>query len=446
MNFKLLICNNCDKEKEDSILFFEGNNFSPFYRNNKEEINIKSILSISDNNNNNSVNNNLEIIEYPYKYSCEENNNEIPEPIPSLIKRNNIIKKKFKKEDSFVDVKKQAKLLYDKTIDEFKDIKGPIEQKDYIISNKNNEDELNDSSSLINNEDSLIRNKFLLSNYYSNCQSTINNNVTVNDNNYDSNNIKIEDNNYEEKNKNKIKIHNLIGYKIDYSNPDTDSFFTKSNNNFKVNYPKNKNQKKEKIEDVKTNKKLQNEYNSKKLPKNNSNYHQYSKKRIKKRNSKNYSDFELLMNSQKNTLFNNSKKSLNDNEKIKKNILKVSTKTIKIKKKLVNFKESLNNNRNLISYRTLRINSCNKNNILISNTNIKKNLNSFSKDRKRFLSHNYFGQLLLNMSNSTNLKRNTYSNFKNKKKSLKNKEFLNIKRQNNYSYRTYNNPFANLYN
>ena len=443
MNFKLLICNNCDNEKEDSILFFESNNFSPFYKPNKEEINIKSILSTSDNNNN-SINNNLEIIEYPYKFSCDENNNEIPEPIPSLIKRNNIIKKKFKKEDYFIDVKKQTK-LYDKTIDEFKDIKGPIEQKDYFFSNNNNnEDESNDSSSLINNEDSLICNKVLLTNYYSNCHSTINNNVTVNDNNYDSNNIKIEDINNEEKNNNKIIIHNLIGYKVDYSDPDTDSFFTKTNNLFNVNCPKNKNKTKENIIDIKTNKKLQKEYKSKKFSKNNSNYHQYSKKRIKKRNSKNYSDFELLMNNQKITIFN-SKKSLNENEKIKKNILKVSTKTIKIKKKLINFKESLNN-KNIISYRTLQNNSSNKNNILIKTTNIKNNLNSISKHRKRFLSHNYFDQLLLNMSNSRNMKRNTYSNFNDKKKSLKNKELWNIKNQNNYSYRIYNNPFVNLKN
>jgi len=78
MNFKLLICNNCEndkEEKEDNLLFIGDKNSNDFLKNINTDISIKSLLSSS--NNNNITNNNLIIIEYPYSYSNSNDNDSI---------------------------------------------------------------------------------------------------------------------------------------------------------------------------------------------------------------------------------------------------------------------------------------------------------------------------------------------------------------------------------
>ena len=77
MNFKFLICNNCENEKEerDNFLFIDDKNSNDLLKNMNTDISAKSLLSSS--NNNNIINNNLIIIEYPYNYSNTKDNDSI---------------------------------------------------------------------------------------------------------------------------------------------------------------------------------------------------------------------------------------------------------------------------------------------------------------------------------------------------------------------------------
>ena len=94
MNFKFLICKNCENE-DDSFFAFESKNTPIVNKSKKSQINIKSLVSVSDNNSTN----NLEIIEYPYSNDCNDNNIDyIPDPLPPFSKEN-ITQNQIKRND-----------------------------------------------------------------------------------------------------------------------------------------------------------------------------------------------------------------------------------------------------------------------------------------------------------------------------------------------------------
>jgi hypothetical protein len=192
MNFKNFVCITCEKEEEDdSFLTFTSKNQGKINKSNKIERNKQSRLTSSDNNN--STNNVLEIIEYPYNYDNYNDSNDYnPDPQPPLEKP--IIKKEnnFNIDDFFLASIKPPKLfsegnkektepkvieetINNKENEEAKE-KKVIKQIEICNKEKGNNIDLDkkqsiNSSSLINNEDSLAQNKAFLNKYYSNCDS-----------------------------------------------------------------------------------------------------------------------------------------------------------------------------------------------------------------------------------------------------------------------------------
>ena len=216
MNFKYLICNNCDPEEEvrSFLLVDQKNNMYGLYKKNinKTDVNIKSIVSSSDNNNST---NNLEIIEYPYSFGNNNDNNYNSFPHDTLIKSNFDKSQKYNAYNHLIKKIEPPKLLADQ------------EKKPITTNNENYPDSkfTPESSSLINNEDSVLNHKAFISNYNSNCHSVRtdkNKNKDILDkiekntkNNKDSNNINLS------KMKNK-KINNI---KIKYPSPESSKIF-----------------------------------------------------------------------------------------------------------------------------------------------------------------------------------------------------------------------------
>ena len=219
MNFPLLVCSNCKNSDKESFLLLKGykikNNNNFITEENKKE----ELLTTSDDNNNTT--NNLEIIDYPY--SSNNNQDETFQ-----INSNNI---NFKTEPNY------------------KFLNNDIKKENlFQISRNNNKIPINNSSSVIKNEDSLTENKILLKNLYINY-----NNKNFNDeiNKINENKIPLTDNNSKDSNigkkfqkniKNK-KLYNkekdnieyknnrnIIGVKVEYPSPDSENFISKSNN------------------------------------------------------------------------------------------------------------------------------------------------------------------------------------------------------------------------
>ena len=168
MNFPLLVCSNCKNSDKESFLLLKGykiknNNFIT-EENKKEEL-----VTTSDDNNNTT--NNLEIIDYPY--SSNYNQDETFQ-----INSNNI---------NFI------------TEPNYKFLNNDIKKENlFQISRNNNKIPINNSSSVIKNEDSLTENKILLKNLYINY-----NNKNFNDeiNKINENKIPLTDNNSKDSNK-----------------------------------------------------------------------------------------------------------------------------------------------------------------------------------------------------------------------------------------------------
>ena len=253
MSFQFFFCSNCDKDiNNDSFLLLGYKNEKELKKNNQQEI------SFTDNNN--STNNYLEIIDYPYSLNNNqiENNNEndlsekIYYPVKTEEKK---IKRKFDDfDDDLLDIKppklftkvNKDKVEEKKEVDqaiktepeEPKDKKLKIEKINFISNERNSDIKMNSnkSESLINNDNSIMNNKLLLSNYYKNytdnfeipneANKTKNNNKESITKNFTDINNKINNNNINNK---------IIGLKVDYPCPDTDSYQFKSNTKQSIN-------------------------------------------------------------------------------------------------------------------------------------------------------------------------------------------------------------------
>ena len=275
MSFPLLICTNCEKQKEedDDFLLLGLKNEKGITKNNFSNSNA---LSFSDNNNN-STNNNLEIIEYPYSSEnnqVEENNNDkIEEHVYQPVKTDfvKVKKQSLDYDDDLLDIK-PPKLFTEPNKDETNEAPhlkteptNKFENNLYKDNNFSNfKHETNNhvkmysntnSESLINNDNSIMNNKILLTNYYINLQ---------NNKNLPENLDKIQKEEKKEvindiNNINNITNNNnkIIGVKVDYPCPDTNSFYI-NNNNEKTSLKNNieeSNKKNQKIEENQINEK-----------------------------------------------------------------------------------------------------------------------------------------------------------------------------------------------
>ena len=207
MNIQFLICSNCEKEKyDDEFIFLDNIKHKNIFK--KEEIDLNYQSSSC---NNNSTDNVLEIIEYPYSLN---NNVTLLEDKPTI---NYPPKKEIKKYDDDSDDIKAPKLLSE----------GNKEEKNPNNANKKNvhiKMNSTNSESLINNDNSIMQNKALLLNYYKNSEIINNNkinNLIKKENKYDSPKKII---NNETNNSKNIITNKIIGIKVDYPCPDTNSF------------------------------------------------------------------------------------------------------------------------------------------------------------------------------------------------------------------------------
>ena len=441
MNFKLLICNNCENEKEekDNFLFIDDKNSNDLLKNRNTDISVKSLLSSS--NNNNITNSNLIIIEYPYKYSNSQDNDNVKDDTT------------LQKLSSKHKEKQNDKVTYNIALPKFSHEPKFIGKKNNTNNITYEKKELKVSNSVLtsNAEEKHGQDKVLLFNYVKNCDKMKikNNNERKSDESENKEKGKDKDKDFEIKFNIINNIHNLIGLKVDYPSADSDSFYTKTNNLFNTSL-KNGSEKieknKSKIETILPIKKTTaNICHHKKLTKSSISYvPQPEKDGMKKQNIKANDDLELIIKAHINN-FNTSLKSLKKrNEKIKKKILKKDN--TKIKKKFVKNKKPSQNMKQVFSSIVLESHSKTNRN---SNLNIKSkysenNLKYLSKNRVRCLSNAFLGDLLLNNSSCKNDLLNLTE--KKKKLILNNSEFFHQKSQNNlYSPKTYTNPFTIQY-
>ena len=245
MSFPLLICSNCEKDvNNDSFLLLRYNNE-------------KELKEVSFTDNNNSTNNYLEIIDYPYSLNnnqLESNNeNDLSEQIyyPAKTEEKKIERKFDDFDDDLLDIKPPklfTKVNKDK-IEEKKEVSQPIktepeEPKDKILkievnnyfSNELNNDKKmysNKSESLINNDNSIMNNKLLLTNYYKNY--TVNCEIPDDVNKIKKNDKESISRNFTDINNNNNSNNKIIGLKVDYPRPDTDSLYFLSNTKQSIN-------------------------------------------------------------------------------------------------------------------------------------------------------------------------------------------------------------------
>ena len=429
MNFKQFVCKNCGNEKEDSFLFLGEKDFKILNNNNNIDANMKSLLSSSDNNIS-TTNNNLEIIEYPYNDNEEDNqdpnDNTINIPKKLFTDQDQDINEQQYKESDYIEPQYRVPNIYEEPkiyIETPDNNNNNTIEENEINNNSHNKQNSKESSTLINNEDSLLQNKILLTDYYSNVKNNLfnkkNNNI-----NFIINAVSV--------NKNiSNNINNLLGVKIECPHPDKINFCVKSiNKKEKVIQKKERN---ESLNPIKVKKKSVKGKNSslKKV--------KFVKNKTENQNLKKSSIFPIVVNAPNNK-FKYSNKSLNQSEKIKDNIFKVNARKIKVKRKFTKRKDSSKINKLIFSYRNNEKNSSSIN-------KLKKNertIINLSKNRVRFLSHTYFGDLLIN--NST--QRNTFSNINEKKKSFNLNTSENLKSKNHNSLNSskmYVNPFSKVY-
>ena len=245
MNFPFLVCTNCEKDvNNDSFLLLRYNNE-------------KELKEVSFTDNNNSTNNYLEIIDYPYSLNnnqLESNNeNDLSEQIyyPAKTEEKKIERKFDDFDDDLLDIKPPklfTKVNKDK-IEEKKEVSQPIktepeEPKDKILkievnnyfSNELNNDKKmysNKSESLINNDNSIMNNKLLLTNYYKNY--TVNCEIPDDVNKIKKNDKESISRNFTDINNNNNSNNKIIGLKVDYPRPDTDSLYFASNTKQSLN-------------------------------------------------------------------------------------------------------------------------------------------------------------------------------------------------------------------
>ena len=432
MNFKQFVCKNCEKEKEDSFAFSGEKEFKILNNNNNIDINMKSLLSSSDNNIS-TTNNNLEIIEYPYNDNKDDNqapNNNISNISKKLFadQEDDIIELQYMEPPYRIPNTYEEPKIYIET-DENNNNNNTIEKNE--DNNSHNRQISKESSTLINNEDSLLQNKVLLTDYYTNANNKLFNK--------ESNNTNFIINTTVEGDKNICNnFNNLLGVKVECPQPDTIKFYTKSNDDL-LDKTEKVIQKKETTEPLNPIKVKTKPIKNKKSSKNTKTEKDKKENKKEDKNLKNSSEFPNVVNVQNNK-FKQSNKSINQNEQINQNIFKINPQKIKVRRKFAKKKESSKINKLIFTYRNHENNST-------SNNHFKKSEHSIinlSKNRVKYLSHTYLGELLI--KNSPH--RNTFSNMNEKKKSfnLNASEYLKSKHQNSLnSSKTYVNPFAKVY-
>ncbi len=466
MNFKHFFCNNCEIEKEDDgHLFFDKKNIKEIFKNNNNDINVKSIISTSDNNN--SINYNLEIIEYPYSFISKEYS---PIPHPPTSKINLEKKNKLLKYDNYIN--KVSPLFIEEN-------KENNLNEGMIINNENNNTNRRETpnSSLINNEDSIMNHKAFIDSY--NTKGNIN------------------------KTTNEVAIKNIINHnqkrnkineiKIDYPCPDIDFFLqnkTEINSNLNFNFNKTNNIKQNKtlngikISTIKQNKTLNGIKNNtikqnkslngiKNKTKQKSNDKKNSKGKIKT-SFKNINLNKIKINQYKNisnilayeSIMKNKKKKINNEKPIKvkktqkddieKKLIFVKLNNRAIKKKNLKIQTIKEKDKNLSTKLNFSMKSLSNKNTSY-NKYISLKTENYSQHCTRKIKSKYLPSSDINDSIRTkiNLKsRNTVSNFKNKKKNENTKVNVNIsqinvnkylKQKKNYLSNTYTNPFNTLY-
>ena len=203
----------CKRRNSSSNNLLSGRNLSP---QKKEEKNDKESLLLSKDNIIDTTYN-LEIIDYPYSI----NNND------DKTVTMNSDKKKMKTKNKVTALVNNINPQYV--------LKDEIIDNEKIFNNHFYTNSSQESSGIINNEDNVAQNKMLLNNYYINYNIIHFNGINDNEKKEGANMVSNKSN----KNKNKIN-ENANGIKVEYQNPDSETFFKKSNNN-KFDYFLNKN-------------------------------------------------------------------------------------------------------------------------------------------------------------------------------------------------------------
>ena len=441
MSFPLLICTNCEKEKDDDDFLLFGLKSEKGI--NKANFLDSNIMSNSDNNN--STNNYLEIIEYPYssKNNKVEDNNDISNQVYQPIKTEVVKAKKriIDYDDDLIDIKppKLFTETYKNKTDEIQYIKTEPEKKiesNLNIENNNNirndsnnhiKMKSNNSESLINNDNSIMNNKILLKNYYLNFQ----NNHEQQDNleKIKMAQKKSEENNICAKN-NLVNSHisnKIIGEQIDYPCPDSNNFYLNSNEKSSLktkNIEGESNQKSSNFREDGlaqknfTLKKLQKKGESKKYIKNYFSKFDFIKPKNKAKSNNNFNIDIIKVN------FDKKNKNLNkkENDDFKNRL-------IKKKKKLtfnslgnfsnrfnLNFKNS-NDDFSTLFKQTEIIRFRKSNNILLQNI-LSKNINTINRTRENFFKalfqtrkkENKFSNITRLANQTTILSSKTYTN------------------------------------
>ena len=426
MSFPILICTNCDKEKDDDNFLLLG--LTKEKGKSKNNFLDSNLISCSDNNN--STNNYLEIIEYPYSSNLNQvdnnNYNDIQEKIYKPVITEIVQRKKnlIDYDDDLLDIKPPKLFTEQCEIenDEIKDIKIEPEnkiRKDKSIENKINikneslyheKKDSNISESLINNDNNIMNNKILLNNYYINSQKrkkTLENIENI------KNTPKIEETkNIIDTNNNNNKMSEI---KIYYPFPDI--------NNPNLNYDKNKSMKVENIkeETIKKNVKSKlNENKEKNL------FHKKIKNRIDTNNKK-YTKFNFIKPKKKAKSFNN---------------FNIDIIKFNFEKK----KENINNNfknRIIKNKKKISLNNYDKRfNLKSKNSN--DEINSFfnKTENSNLVKSNKF--LLINILNRkiNNKNKNNFKTLLEKRKKENTSYFSQIANQSKiYSSKIYINPF-----
>ena len=435
MSFPILICSNCDKEKDDDnfllLKFEEENNF------NKNKKRYSDFNSFSDNNN--STNNYLEIIEYPYSLNNNQDDDNNYNNIPKQLYQPNLTE----------NVKRKKEIIdYD---DDLKDIKPPklfgksyIEKKEenqqnqtehenvienyQINENKNiTKENLEDhqkmnsniSESLINNDNSMMNNKILLTNYYINSQNN-KNKQNISEKEY----IKNDSKNMNDINNNNIQNNKILAIKVEYPCPDTNSFYL--NNNDK-NLLKNINI--ESIERQKLDEKNEKGIAEKNLFLN----------KIQKKAKKNF-DKKILFTKPKTKALSSHGVNI---DRIKSNLEKdKNNKNIKGKKEMEN---TIIKKRKKLTFNSLS-NFDNKFNIRLKNSNDDvSNFFNFTEKYQIRKSNNILLKNILDKKINAN-NQNKFKTFTSNKKKQCNSFMTKLANKTSFlSSKTYSNPFINTY-
>ena len=334
MNFVYLVCNTCEGVSEkDTPLIFKKKNSKNSIINQNIEIPKDEIIS-------NDSTSNLEIIDYPYanfgeNYSSQLLGNDLNFKRPS--------------NDFYLNhIKNIQKLPINK-----------LESNNLNASSIRNS--LGESSLIVNNEDNIIQNKALLSNYYKNYEKLQKKNIIKN---YipKNNNNKIKT---KKKNCKKLIIDIDMGKKY------TETLLKKNNSSINQIFKLNK-----KNKDIKTNK--TDVIKHKTIKKCKTNFNIEVPKKIKNTNS----------NNKKTEIINNNKIILNNKSLILKN-KKIDSNN---KNEIITNKSFVINNKNIkVDHKKLILNH--KNGVLNNNSNNK------NYDKQKYLKRKYISYCEINSKN-----------------------------------------------